>query len=441
MKISIAFTLLILAFGLAIGWQDHRRLLSVTEIHSQLVTEATALGIVTDLSNLAAAPRITKHERENREISTKDTAAALIAFAKEMEAMEKSGKHQSDDAMAFQKRILELMDKMAALDSEGIKILIAQIRATTDLKEDTRKGIIGFSIMTLATDHPQAALALFTESGDLLKDNGMMGKQVISSALARWAQDDPQSALEWVRKNSELHPDLVTDDAKQGIIKGAAINDPKLAFKLIDELKSPDENDSAVREIVRAAKTDEDRTATLAALRDHLGTISDKAKAEKFQSNTIKSLASNVAETGYDSAQKWLATAKLSPEELAAFAQGVGQSGKNADTGNWVQWIGANLPASDIKSTITSMVWGWTRNDYAAAGKWLSSTPDGPAKNISVKAYAESVSSYEPDVAAQWAMTLPAGKDRDQTLENIHSNWPKTDAAGAAAFATEHGIK
>lgn len=363
MRISIALSFLILAIGAAIGWQDHRRLLSVTEVHRQLVTEAATLGIVTDPSNPSAAPRITKHERENREVSAKDTAAELIAFAKEMDALEKSGKHQPDDMIAFQKRILEMMDKMAALDSEGVKTLIAQIRATTDLKDDTRTGIIGFSIMTLATDHPQAALALFTESGDLLKDSGM-GKHVITSALARWAKDDPLAALDWARKNSELHPDLVTDEAKRGIIKGAAINDPKLAFKLIGELKISDENGSAVREIIGAAKTDEDRTATLAALRDELGTMSDGTKATKLQSAALSGLATNLAESGYDSAQKWLATAKLNPGELAAFAGGLASTNKNADTGKWVEWIGATQPASDMKNTVPDMVRNWTQNDY-----------------------------------------------------------------------------
>ena len=36
-----------------------------------------------------------------------------------------------------------------------------------------------------------------------------------------------------------------------------------------------------------------------------------------------------------------------------------------------------------------------------------------------------SVASIEPETATQWAMTLPPGKDRDQTLKTIHSNWPK----------------
>ena len=54
------------------------------------------------------------------------------------------------------------------------------------------------------------------------------------------------------------------------------------------------------------------------------------------------------------------------------------------------------------------------------------------------------MASYHPQVAAQWALTLPDGDERDATLKQIYQNWPKTDAAAieaAAAFAKENGIE
>ena len=437
MKISIALTALILAVGAVIGWQDHRHLISAGETHSKLVSEAGKLGIAVDSANPAAAPHVTKRERENREVSAKDTAADLIAFAKEMEAMEKSGKGRPDEGM--QKRILDLMDKMMALDAGQIKILIAELRACTDLKDETRQNIIGFSIMTLANDHPQAALALFTESGDLMKDN-RMGGHVVSSALARWAKDDPAGALEWVRKNAETHPDLVTDEAKRGIIKGAAANDPKLAFKLIGELGLK-QSSQAISDIVGAAKTPEERTASLGAIREYLATLTDEAALKEAGRSASSALARGLGSEGFESATKWLESSKLTPEELEAVSSGLPHNVKSADTGKWIEWLGAKLPPEKMKDSVPNMVRNWTQDDYQAAGTWLGATPDGPAKNLSVKAYAETVSKYEPEVAAQWAMTLPAGKEREQTLKTIQRNWPEADPDGAAAFAKEHGIK
>jgi hypothetical protein len=83
----------------------------------------------------------------------------------------------------------------------------------------------------------------------------------------------------------------------------------------------------------------------------------------------------------------------------------------------------------------------WTTHDYEAAGKWLASASDSPARNAAIRGYAKTVFKHDPETAMQWIMTLPPGSDRDNTLKNIHLNWPKYDPAGKEAFATEHGIK
>jgi hypothetical protein len=48
---------------------------------------------------------------------------------------------------------------------------------------------------------------------------------------------------------------------------------------------------------------------------------------------------------------------------------------------------------------------------------------------------------YEPASAAQWAMTLPPGEDRDETLKSVYQNWPETDPAAKEAFKKQHGIQ
>lgn len=436
MKISIALAALILAAAAGLGWSDHQRFAAVRERHKNLVAEAAALGIALDPSLPAGSVLITKRARENKEADARLAAVEFIAFAKEMEAMEKNG-DSADEAM--QKKITDIMDRMMSLDSNQLKIVIAEFRATKDLKDETRQGLIGFSIMTLASDHPQAALALFTESSDLFKGDGM-GEHVISSALSRWAKDDPLAALEWVKNNGAKFPDLVTDDVKRGLIAGAAANDPKLAFKLIGELGFK-ETSQAMSGIMRAARTPEERTMAIAALREHVANLSDeKARNEQF-ANSVSGLADGLAQEGFISASQWIAGAKLSPTELESLVSGLGHSGKSGETGQWIEWIGEKLPPDKSADNIRRIVRNWTQNDYQAAGKWLTATPDGPAKNTAIRSYAETISEYEPETAAQWALTLPPGKDREETLKRIHSNWPKDDSAGKEAFAKQHGIK
>jgi hypothetical protein len=89
---------------------------------------------------------------------------------------------------------------------------------------------------------------------------------------------------------------------------------------------------------------------------------------------------------------------------------------------------------------IRVLIQRWTTEDYQAAGKWLATTPESPAKNTAVSSYAQTIANYEPQTAAQWALTLPPGENRDNTLKRIYSYWPKDDPGGAAAFAKKHSI-
>ena len=420
MKISLALSVLILAAAAALGWHDHQRLVIVREHHAKLVAEGATLGIAVDPSHPADPVRITKRERENKEADAKAAAAEFIAFAKEMEAIEKEGGPPDE---ATQERIIEIMDRLMSLDASQLKILIAAVRADKSLKDETRQGLIGFSIMTLANDHPQTALALFTESSDLFTDGNMMSVHVVSSSLSKWAMDDPMAALEWVRKNGEKFPDLVTDDAKRGLISGAAANDPKLAFKLIGELGFKDQS-QAISGIMSAAKTPEERTATLAALRGHLATMPDEKARNEATANAMGGLTRGLAQEGFASATQWITGANFSPSELESFTGGLSSSTKSEETGQWIEWIGEKLPPKTSEASIRNIVRNWTENDYQAAGKWLSGTPAGPTKNAAIRTYAETVSRYDPTTATQWAMTLPPGEDRDETLKDIQEKSP-----------------
>ena len=173
---------------------------------------------------------------------------------------------------------------------------------------------------------------------------------------------------------------------------------------------------------MNAAKTPDDRTATLAALREHLATLTDEKAKMKLSNTAMSNFASSVAREGFDAGIQWVAEANFTPAELENFADGLQGSVKSGDNGRWIEWIGEKLPPDKAAENIGNLVNNWTRNDYQAAGKWLGTAAEGPAKNAAVRSYAETVSEYEPETAAQWAMTLPPGKDRDETLKHIYQN-------------------
>jgi hypothetical protein len=433
-KISIAASILILLLAALFGFHAHQQLVTVRKTHARLVASANQLGISIVPSRPDALVRITKREREDKQADAKAAAVEFIAFAREMEANREKGV-STDEARL--KRQMEIMDRMLTLDSAQLKILITEVRAAKDLKDSTRQGLLNRSLKLLAQDSPQAALALLTEPSDLFKGSGSLN---ISPSLAQWATDDPLAALEWVRNNSAKFPDLITESAKRGLISGTAIQDPKLAFKLIDELGL--ENPSfVVTGIVRAATTPEQRTATLAALREHLANLKDEKARKDLSRSAVYEFAQNIGNEGFEAGSQWITAAGFTPAELESFAGGLYSSIKNGENGRWIEWIGENLPPRKAADKIESMVRGWTQTDFQAAGNWINSVPDGPTKNTAIRSYALTVSGYEPETAAQWALTLPPGKDRDSTLNRIYQNWPKDDPAAKEAFKQQHGIK
>src|SRR6478609_7888938 len=95
MKRPIVISALILAVGGVLGWGDHQQLLTVREVHEERLAGAGNLGISIDPTRSATdSILITKHaerDAKEKEADARHAAAEFIAFAKEMEALEKKG--------------------------------------------------------------------------------------------------------------------------------------------------------------------------------------------------------------------------------------------------------------------------------------------------------------------------------------------------------------
>jgi hypothetical protein len=436
MKTPLALTFIILAAGSFWGVHETRVLTKLREKHHMVVQEAAALGVSTDASKADTVTKASKRQREDSTRKAKDFANTLVNFAKEMKEAEKAG--NSPDA-EMQKRIMEMVDGMLSLSGEELKIVIAEIRGRSDLDDEMRRDMIGFSIMMLAQQHPQTALAIFTESSDLLDQSGM-SSHVLSSALSQWAKDQPLEALEWIKKNAEKHPDLIKDDAKTAVITGAAATDFGLAFQLAGELKLSVADDSILGRMAATADTPERQAEFLAALRKQASQTTDKGQAGQLLKAGLRSLFSKISGTGYERTTAWIESAKLSPEESKGLAENLNYHTTKADTGKWLEWVSTqNLDPDKSNRSTKNLVSEWTRNDYKAAGEWLAASPAGPMKESATMAYLETVAPYDPDVAAQWAQTL-TGDKKTKSIKSIFEALKQKDKAAADEFARKHGI-
>jgi hypothetical protein len=438
-KISIASSVLILVVAAGLGWRNQQQLTIFRESYAKLKAQAAQLGIPVRSTDATESIQLTKREREDKDAAAKLVAAECIALMKDYQT-DAPGSPQKD---ARTKHEFELRKLMLAMDAGQLKILISELDAAKGTGRDARLNLFADAVMTMSSHYPQAAIQLFSELPNFFNDDpGIIKGQSLNAAVTAWTKNDPTSAIDWMKKNASKLPTSYTEDINRSLIRGSAMNDPKLAFKLMADLASAD-SASSISTIISVATTPEERTNVLTALREHLTTLTDEKARNEAADIGLATLAKSLNEDGFEAASQWLTAAKLTQEETLKFVSGLESTDSNQKS-QWLQWIGTALPAEKSADSIRSIVSDWTENDYLAAGKWLTTTPAGPVKNTAIRSYAETVASYEPETAAQWAMTLPAGADRDQTLVNIYRKWPTQDPVAKAAaerFKTTHGIK
>jgi hypothetical protein len=330
-------------------------------------------------------------------------------------------------------RIEELMARLEGFTPSQIKAVIGEIRASGDLDDKARSHVALLSLSSLGQNHPQAALDLFIDSSDVVSMAGI-GQHVVSTSLGIWAEENPAGALEWLRQNGEKRPELMTDRTKSAIISGTTKQDPKFALSLIGELKLEDYNQASYG-MATAARTPEERTALLAALRDFKNDDGDLLK------KTLDSLAVYIGVNDFEASQAWLSSAKLTDQEMKYFTEGLSYHYTQGNTGHWIDWMADKLPANELPTKVEQFVSQWAAADYKAAGEWINGSPDGPVKQAAVNAYANALAPHQPDSAMQWALTLPEGKEREKLLRSVHAQWKKKDPAAAAEFAQAHGLE
>jgi len=150
----------------------------------------------------------------------------------------------------LQQRMITSAARIKALDPLQMKIVTAEILGDRELDDTTRRDLVGQTILSVARDRPQAALAHFTEVSDLLIQYAM-GRGDRFEFTGCMGQGRSHAALEWFHRMPGNFLMTSSTSAKQRMIKRGT-QDPGLAFKLSVELVSKS-SDYSVETIIRAA--------------------------------------------------------------------------------------------------------------------------------------------------------------------------------------------
>jgi hypothetical protein len=393
MKISVAVSILILVVGVVTGRHDRQQLATMRTTQEHLIAKAAKLGVSSDPA------QATKRERPTRTVIAKLSISEVLEIAKEFQRITTPDGLSNDAIGTLNWRIL---DGLNAWDVTELKSLLAEIRIHPDLNQQNREFLSSSCVTVLAYDHPQAALGMFTNSPELFTEGDDMS--LVCTALACWAKNDLTAAIEWLKKN----PQPFSDYAKSGIISAVAEQDPQHAFRLIGQLGLKDKNQTAWQ-IVNSAKTFEQKSATLAGLREYFPSIQTGDSLDHYAKSYLSLLAADMHRDGIEAITRWVAESKLTPQEMDPFLDGLANATQSDETGRWIEWMRQSLPAGQVDRRIENLINQWATRDYQAA--------------------------------AQWASSQPEGKDREQVLKTIHRYWPEQDSTGKAIFAQKHGIE
>ncbi len=442
-KTSILVSTILLTLGVVISWRDYRQLASARVSQSKLTAKLAGVGIRFDLSQPGEKVGIAKRQREKKEENHHESSSGLIALIREITVDLKSSGKLDPTTSA---KLREFETRLKSLDTAQWRALLAEIQADKAFEEcGNTNAILSSLVMEMGSyfcdsDQPQTYLALATQFPALFKDN-KISLDYMGSNLLLWTKEDPGSAVAWLRENHATFPRLANSyDVSEKMLSIVAIKDPAMAFQLIDELGIT-RRDFAARDITRYAETAENRTAILSALQHYVSGMPEGSERDAILSSGVKGLVESAMMQGFETGTEWISHAGITPEQFAGVIDYVVYYGKFNSSSQWIDWVIPHLPNEQLAEQVGKLVTSWVKKDHKSAGDWISHNADGPVKNAAIHAYSYEVAAYYPTVAAQWAMSLPVGANREKALEGVYENWLKTDAAGKEAFGKQHGFE
>jgi hypothetical protein len=276
-----------------------------------------------------------------------------------------------------------------------------------------------------AQDAPAAAAWL----AQLVKKRGAIAGSMMPSVLETWAKQDPAAAAEFL---TTLTPG---QNFGRGLLKEWAGKDATAAFAWIRASAPPSDRSYMTMWAVEAAAK-ADLPATVAMV--------TKMADDGVRDNAIASLASVWSKESPRAALEWVAQLPSGPardqslirtaetwagKDAAAAAAWAKEAPEGAlppqayanimdvlriDPAAAYAWLN-ELTGAGAGRAAEHFTEGWRDEDVAAA----AALPDGPYKSRIVDKAVSGLLRCDPDKALEWALTLPAGPQRDAFRQTL----------------------
>lgn len=99
------------------------------------------------------------------------------------------------------------------------------------------------------------------------------------------------------------------------------------------------------------------------------------------------------------------------------------------------EWALDTLRDPELAGIGASVVAAWAAKDDLAAAEFVLSLPAGKFRDEALVSVMSALARNDPSTGALWAETFPAGPGRDYAIENLVYNWAASDPASALAWS------
>jgi hypothetical protein len=280
----------------------------------------------------------------------------------------------------------------------------------------------------------EAALAAVNEMGG---DGRRRGFASIS-AMKGWASTDPVAAKAHLDGfEGGFEKGMLT----QGVVSGLATVDPEAATAYVLELDAAREGEGG-DDRWRGYAIDRQMEA-IAQAQIQRGMSQATAWAESLPEGSIKAsafdqVAESYAEGDPEAAADWVKS-HADKDYAERAVREISEELARKDPAAAVSWA-EDLPEATQASAMRESMGRWTREDPTAAGTYLTTMDESPARDAAVSSFAQSYDREDPSVAAEWARSIGDENLRTQTLESVARSWVRSNADEAKAWLPNSGL-
>ncbi len=421
-----SFTIAVLILGIAafFGISQKKRLGDLETQWLTLTEKAGSYGVPTDPNQDYATGRLS--HRASTQVRPGEVGSFRQKLADLIRDRDENDLNGGGNGVEIEQRGLTLMGELSGFSSPEVKQLIDELIADPSLDGRLKREILMTSIMILSEDEPEAALDFLLNMEAGLFQKGRLAPEMIGMAVAQLAKKDPQAAVAWLSAH-EGEIGKIDDEAREQILEAASAH-LKEAVTIISDLGF--ESRSKAFTILSKKITPEN-------VDDFLKVIREEGD-QNLSENSFRHLAKSPLAEDVEKATAFIEGKRITADERASFIEGLSYYQLGESTPQWLDWMVSRR--SMDRTASRNLISQWVRDDFRAAGEWVSTLEKGGQRDQAASTYASTLAENEPQAAATWAESLPKGAMQNRVRGDIYRLWKKQNPSAAASYAERHGL-